>query len=649
MMQTLGKVAWWAFLGIVALAAIGFAHEAFAVTEETQYVNSAAGCGGNDGTSGNPYCSCAEWEAQNRNLVTQDKFLTVEFEGSQTDSCTLADWTTDATRAIVLEGLEIATEEYGATLTITVSNVTVKNAELSRNGAYTSTRNIYIYDATNITIERSIIWAGSSFIADAGTGMVAVTPSAGTYTFRNNIMYDCARTCLESVSASGITWNVYNNTAVNANRSAFQIQQDGAGGTTNIKNNICQTVGAGYYCYDLAATTLNTGNNISSDATSPDTDYRSKTISFVDAGADNYHLAAGETDAIDAGADLSATGFSNDYDGDSRTGTWDIGADETGGGGGTTTTTTTSTTTSSTTSTTLFFGDGQLKLYEGFEAAPCGITATFGEAPYIEAAHYTPNTSATTYVSSPAKAGACAAHYYALTGTNEQTPWQIGMAEARMVELFGGIPDEIFLQWSEYFSASYPFASSSQKLIRIGYSNESHPESKKEFTVVTQATNTDVNLQYFCGAWGDDSLCSVDTAEHSDDPHPLNEWVTWWAWVKLNNPGESDGFMRVYKNGVLYLEQTDADLRGTDTRGFNYFWVGGNYSNLLGANLTGSGSRYIDEIKLYDSYPDPPGATTTTSTTTTSTSSTTSTTVPPRPRGPKGGGHRAGGVFGGRR
>jgi len=51
---------------------------------------------------------------------------------------------------------------------------------------------------------------------------------------------------------------------------------------------------------------------------------------FVDFGIDDFHLKSGSV-LIDAGADLSSDGylnFSDDIDGDNRSGTWDIGADE---------------------------------------------------------------------------------------------------------------------------------------------------------------------------------------------------------------------------------------------------------------------------------------------------------------------------------
>jgi len=54
---------------------------------------------------------------------------------------------------------------------------------------------------------------------------------------------------------------------------------------------------------------------------------------FVDYTNGDFHLKSTDTDLKDAGTDLSSEGFSDDIDGDTRSGTWDIGADEYVSGG----------------------------------------------------------------------------------------------------------------------------------------------------------------------------------------------------------------------------------------------------------------------------------------------------------------------------
>ena len=50
--------------------------------------------------------------------------------------------------------------------------------------------------------------------------------------------------------------------------------------------------------------------------------------SFVDATNKDYHLASSDTVAKDKGYNYSSAGYSDDIDGETRSGTWDIGADE---------------------------------------------------------------------------------------------------------------------------------------------------------------------------------------------------------------------------------------------------------------------------------------------------------------------------------
>jgi hypothetical protein len=83
---------------------------------------------------------------------------------------------------------------------------------------------------------------------------------------------------------------------------------------------------------DFDGAMTDSATNISSDATSPQTGLRSIDLDFVNAAANDYHLAAIDTEAIGSGTDLSADAnlpFSTDIDGDTRpAGAWDIGADQ---------------------------------------------------------------------------------------------------------------------------------------------------------------------------------------------------------------------------------------------------------------------------------------------------------------------------------
>jgi hypothetical protein len=71
-------------------------------------------------------------------------------------------------------------------------------------------------------------------------------------------------------------------------------------------------------------------NNASDDTSAGGTNARTnQTFSFVDAANDDFHLLSTDTGAKDHGLTDPGSGlFSDDIDGQARSGTWDIGADE---------------------------------------------------------------------------------------------------------------------------------------------------------------------------------------------------------------------------------------------------------------------------------------------------------------------------------
>lgn len=120
---------------------------------------------------------------------------------------------------------------------------------------------------------------------------------------------------------------IYNNTFVNCSSSCV-VNYSYSGANVRLYNNIAQgTSSDGNYVYvhDPDAS----GSNISSDNTSPNSAYRSKTVTF--AGSGDYHLSSSDTEARSNGTNLyndSYYAFQDDIDGDDRGGSWDIGADE---------------------------------------------------------------------------------------------------------------------------------------------------------------------------------------------------------------------------------------------------------------------------------------------------------------------------------
>ncbi len=245
-------------------------------------------------------------------------------------------------------------------------------------------------------------------------------------------------------------------------------------------------------------------------------------------------------------------------------------------------------------------------LYDSFEGSPCAVSPLWGEPLALDASHYSPNRSPSKPPQSAfvttAHTGSCAGNYFAAEGTVEKTPWQIGMTDVptnHLGELFGGEdPDEVAIQWWLFVQPGYPYASSSQKMVRLFYADKSQPASRKEVNFQPSEASGAMTMSAFCGAtFGEEhnGKCQVDFGENSGEPTPEGEWVQYCGYVKHNTPGESDGTIRLTRNGETLLEKSGFSTRGNDTRGFNGIWIGGNYSGNL---LKASGSIFYDDVAI---------------------------------------------------
>ncbi len=159
----------------------------------------------------------------------------------------------------------------------------------------------------------------------------STSPAAGsTVKMWNNILYDGGYAgILWDFGNSGQTFIIYNNTLVDTTTEGIRIL--GPSGSVNLylKNNLIQGSATNYYVTNF--TNYQHSNNISEDTTSPDSSYWSKAVTFLDEANDDFHLSNTDTNAKDQGTDLSGDpylAFTTDIDGSTRTGTWDIGADE---------------------------------------------------------------------------------------------------------------------------------------------------------------------------------------------------------------------------------------------------------------------------------------------------------------------------------
>ena len=173
------------------------------------------------------------------------------------------------------------------------------------------------------------------FISGGGTGhagIKALSYDDGNSLAANNVIYATSLT-----DGTGLSWSsanftysgyAYNNTVYNWSTG---MQRTG-GNAMVAKNNLVQSCTTCYGSTYAAAST----NNISEDTSSPNAAFRSLAVTFVNEAGFDFHLDSSDTAAKDAGANLSADAtfpISTDIDGETRSGTWDIGADEYVGGG----------------------------------------------------------------------------------------------------------------------------------------------------------------------------------------------------------------------------------------------------------------------------------------------------------------------------
>ncbi|HSA08094.1 MAG TPA: hypothetical protein P5099_01885 [Candidatus Moranbacteria bacterium] len=143
--------------------------------------------------------------------------------------------------------------------------------------------------------------------------------------FYNNIIYDYLGDYGYAIALANAnsTWYVFNNTAYDCHQTFWNANS----GKFHLYNNISQSSTLGYSgSVDSADYNI---SDISSDA--PGSHSITGTTTFISTSTDDFHLAQSDTGAKNAGTDLSADPnlpFSTDIDGSTRTGTWDIGADE---------------------------------------------------------------------------------------------------------------------------------------------------------------------------------------------------------------------------------------------------------------------------------------------------------------------------------
>ncbi|MBW1810602.1 MAG: putative metal-binding motif-containing protein [Deltaproteobacteria bacterium] len=184
-----------------------------------------------------------------------------------------------------------------------------------------------------VWISANIVKAEYNNMTDSGYGIIGgpVADSGLTKIF-NNIVYDFDQSYDNvGICCSGGICYIYNNTVYNC---CTGFTRTSYAESWTHKNNIsyCYAVDPNFMDYEYVIDALVVSeNNLSTDNTSPDAEFRNKSVIFLDVGNGNFHLDGMDNSARNKGVNLSGDAdlpFSTDIDGDHRSGDWDIGADE---------------------------------------------------------------------------------------------------------------------------------------------------------------------------------------------------------------------------------------------------------------------------------------------------------------------------------
>jgi hypothetical protein len=317
----------------------------------TRYVNTASSAGGDGTTNGTvganrAYATLAEWEAARQGTLSEVEEVICEGSAADTTVVAIDGWTTTAANYILIRSAE--TSRHAG---VWNSGVYRLEFALSSDGLVGFEDFCRIH-ALQVSVNTTTALAGIIFDTVATSGLFVTScivratvaaPLVGIWkgsgnagsaisVLANNLVYGFSGVggfgIYARSNAAATRCCCYNNTVYGC-ATGFRFRDD----FTLAKNNLsigCTNAyndadtpesGSTHNGYDEGPDPASNGINLSG---SSDGDI------FVNAGAGDFRLVSG-SDAADVGTDLSGDGnypFSDDIQGETRTGTWDIGADE---------------------------------------------------------------------------------------------------------------------------------------------------------------------------------------------------------------------------------------------------------------------------------------------------------------------------------
>lgn len=299
--------------------------------------------------SGGDYTSLAAWEAaQQADLTALDQIREAacyNFADSA-GPVEIAGWTTDATRYARIYAVDNHGGLYGGAGGTSSYRLLGGGAldSLLVNQSYTHVEGVSVamtHDDNNLSGVR----VDPAAVAYVERCIVKYTPVAPTYgNYNLGIAGGSDRTASLYISNCLILWRlgatrtdtaaVWSSKHVSGNTFISNCTIIGDGFNTGIRDGYSDTIAKNCLAYQAAF--LNAFNAASTNCASSDTSATmaasriSQTFTFVNAGADDFHLTAADAGAHTFGADLHADTypFSVDIDSNTRLAPWDIGADQ---------------------------------------------------------------------------------------------------------------------------------------------------------------------------------------------------------------------------------------------------------------------------------------------------------------------------------
>ena len=291
-------------------------------------------------SSGGDYTSLSAWEAANQgDLVTADEIRQAEcYAFTDTTACVIDGSTTDATR--YLRVYTPSAERHAGVFDSSKYNITlgtdfvrplrvlddfvrIEGLQLHQSG--TGVNAYGAMEATgpatsDIRVEACILRSSTSSTHDSNGA--TMSHGGGSLTIRNTVIVGGRNGVYTTFSASAPTLVAQNCTIV-ASLNYGSFRGSGTPAYTNCYNGGHTTDS---YSGAFTATTCAHSSATVYTGSTASVAYSTANFTSVTAGSENLHLVTGSA-LIDVGTDLSGT-FTVDIDGATRSGTWDIGADE---------------------------------------------------------------------------------------------------------------------------------------------------------------------------------------------------------------------------------------------------------------------------------------------------------------------------------